>query len=236
MYRLVDEQAAFLVIDKAPGTHVHRDGEATGLMDRLRDDTGCDTLHLVHRLDAMTSGLLLVARSADAAAALGQALAARQVEKFYLALSDRSPRKKQGWVIGDMERSRRASWKLLPTRQDPAVTQFFSAAAGDGRRLFLLRPRTGRTHQLRVALKSLGAPIWGDPLYHPQEPGREAPDRGYLHSYGLGFMLDGRLWRYVSAPEAGACWPVLPEAWRQPALLPWPGGSVPGLQVECAAE
>ena len=74
MYRLVDEQAAFLVIDKAPGTHVHRDGEATGLMDRLRDDTGCDTLHLVHRLDAMTSGLLLVARSADAAAALGQAL------------------------------------------------------------------------------------------------------------------------------------------------------------------
>lgn len=42
MYRMVDEQAAFLVIDKAPGTHVHRDGEATGLMDRLRDDTGCE--------------------------------------------------------------------------------------------------------------------------------------------------------------------------------------------------
>ena len=184
MYRLVDEQAAFLVIDKAPGTHVHRDGEATGLMDRLRDDTGCDTLHLVHRLDAMTSGLLLVARSADAAAALGQALAARQVEKFYLALSDRSPRKKQGWVIGDMERSRRASWKLLPTRQDPAVTQFFSAAAGDGRRLFLLRPRTGRTHQLRVHLMALGHPILGDALYASGQALQAAP-RLLLHATRL---------------------------------------------------
>lgn len=182
----------------------------------------------------MTSGLLLVARSADAAAALGQALAARQVEKFYLALSDRSPRKKQGWVIGDMERSRRASWKLLPTRQDPAVTQFFrrQRVTAGACSCCVRAPgaRTSCAWRSKAWAHRSGAirsTIRKNPAVRCQTAAIcTATESVSCWTAGCGAM---------SAPEAGACWPVLPEAWKQPALLPWPGGSVPGLQVEYAA-
>lgn len=58
-----------------------------------------------------------------------------------------------------MERSRRASWKLINSKENPAVTQFFSTAAQGGNRLFLCKPHTGKTHQIRVALKSVGSGI-----------------------------------------------------------------------------
>lgn len=65
-----------------------------------------------------------------------------------------------------LQRGRRGSWMLSRSTQDPAITRFTSAAVAgcDGRplRAFLLKPVTGRTHQLRVAMKSLGAPVLGD--------------------------------------------------------------------------
>lgn len=65
MYRLIDRQPDFIIIDKAPGVAVHRDQEAQGLLDVLRADLGCDSLHLVHRLDAITSGLMVLAGDAS---------------------------------------------------------------------------------------------------------------------------------------------------------------------------
>ncbi|XLM21542.1 pseudouridine synthase, partial [Chromobacterium piscinae] len=73
-----------------------REGDAPGLMEALRAGLGDEALWPVHRLDRITSGLILVARSAEVARALGEALAGREVEKYYLALSDRKPLKKQG--------------------------------------------------------------------------------------------------------------------------------------------
>lgn len=230
MYRLLDRQPEFVLIDKLPGVHFHRDTAAVGdgLLDRLRADLGMDTLYPVHRLDAMTSGLLLFATTPAAAAELAAAFREHTVDKFYLAVSDRKPAKKQGRISGDMERGRRGGWKLLPTHENPAVTQFYSTSLAPGLRLFLLRPRTGRTHQLRVALKSLGAPILGDPLYHPTGTADEAPaDRGYLHAWALCFQLGGREWRYVCPPQdgrlfAGAAFETAVAPWREPWLLPWP--------------
>ena len=205
MYTLIHTDPRFYLVNKHAGVSFHRQGEEAGLMEALRAGLQDDALWPVHRLDRMTSGLLLVARSAAVAAQLGDAFASHQVEKYYLALSDRKPQKKQGLVKGDMDKGRGGAWRLLPTRQHPAVTQFFSHAVQPGLRLFVLRPRTGRTHQLRVALKSQSAPILGDTLY-----GGSPADRGYLHAWRLAFTLAGESFDLVCPPDEGALF-LLPE-------------------------
>lgn len=224
MYTLIHTDPRFYLLDKHPGVSFHRDGDEPGLMEALRAGQGDEALWPVHRLDRITSGLILVARSAAAARALGEALAKREVEKYYLALSDRKPAKKQGRISGDMAKGRGGAWRLAPSQDNPAVTQFFSFSTQPGERLFLLRPRTGKTHQLRVAMKSLGAPILGDELY-----GGTAADRGYLHAYALRFALDGEGFAFIRPPCFGerfdhpACRAAL-NGLGEPWARPWPGG------------
>ena len=215
----------FMVINKAPDVDFHQTEEQESLINLVRQTTGITTLHPVHRLDRMTSGLLLFARSTEIAAALSQAFRERQTEKFYLAISDRQPAKKQGWVIGDMERSRRASWKLINTRKNPAVTYFLSRSISPGLRAFLLRPYTGRTHQLRVAMKSVGASILGDSIYHAAT--LNFPDRGYLHAYAIRFPLKGQTHSFCCAPDHGShfldpAFRHLLQEWHEPWMQTWP--------------
>jgi tRNA pseudouridine32 synthase/23S rRNA pseudouridine746 synthase len=198
-YELVADCADFLVIDKAPGIGVHRDGTEPGLVERIAAERGYAQLYLVHRLDRMTSGLLLLAKSSAACAALAQEFAARRVEKLYVALSDRRPLKKQGSVRGDMERARNGAWRLARSMENPARTEFTSRSVQPGLRLFVLRPATGKTHQLRVALKSVGAPILGDPRY-----GGSSADRGYLHACGLRFEYAQASFQFGRLPHVGA--------------------------------
>lgn len=220
-YQLVHTHPQFYVIHKAPGVSFHREDDAPGLMDALRDGLQDDALWPVHRLDRITSGLIVVARSQAAAAELGAAFAGREVEKYYLALSDAKPARKQGLIKGDMDKGRGGAWKLCKSAANPAVTQFFSHSLAPGLRLFVLRPRTGKTHQLRVAMKSLGAPILGDALY-----GGSTADRGYLHAYALAFTLAGETHRFVCPPGWGERWPqdalAAYLAANPPAGLPWP--------------
>lgn len=221
IFTLVHTDPQFYLIAKHPGVSFHADGDEAGLMSALRAGLRDEALWPVHRLDRITSGLIVIARSQRAAANLGAAFAGREVEKYYVALSDQKPAKKQGLIKGDMEKGRGGAWKLCKTLANPAVTQFFSHSLAPGKRLFLLRPRTGKTHQLRVAMKSLGAPILGDVLY-----GGSAADRGYLHAYALAFTLDGEAFRF-------ACPPLWGEQFADSALqdylvanppwaLPWP--------------
>ncbi|MBI3144449.1 MAG: TIGR01621 family pseudouridine synthase [Pseudogulbenkiania sp.] len=223
MFDLIASDPRFYVIAKHPGVSFHRQGDEPGLMEALREQLADDTLWPVHRLDRLTSGLLLVARSAEVAASLAEAFATREVEKYYLALSDRKPQKKQGLVKGDMAKGRGGAWRLLPSSANPAVTQFFSFSLEPGRRLFILRPHSGKTHQLRVALKSLSAPILGDELY-----GGTPADRGYLHAYSLAFTLDGERFRFICPPRHGAYFSsealqaALEDPAWQPEVLPWP--------------
>lgn len=147
----------------------------------------------------MTSGLILFAKNQHTAAQFGQLFEGHKVEKFYLAISKDKPKKKQGSIKGDMIKSRRSAWKLLRSSKNPANTQFFSYGLGDGSRLFLLRPLTGKTHQLRVALNSIGAPIAGDHIYNVSDNA----DRGYLHAYALKFELNDHTYQYIQAPTSG---------------------------------
>ncbi|MDF2178031.1 TIGR01621 family pseudouridine synthase [Aliiglaciecola sp. CAU 1673] len=219
---IVDEQPDFLVIDKPASIGVHQEGELDGLVTLVCRQTGYPQLWLVHRLDKETSGLLLLAKNAHTAAAFGKLFEQRQVQKFYLALSNRKPKKKQGAVIGDMVKSRDGQWMLTQSKEAPAVSQFFSCGLGDGLRLLLVKPSTGKTHQIRVMAKSLGSPILGDSLYKG-----ERADRMYLHAYALRFELSGQLYSYVQLPTAGQhfiaslCQQSLSQ-WQTPWQLPWP--------------
>lgn len=140
MFTLVHQHPDFLIINKHPEVSVHKDDNDQPLLAAVAELTGDKQLYLIHRLDKMTSGLLLLGRNKAAAALLSANFANRTVEKFYIAISTKKPKKKQGVVVGDMSRSRRSSWKLESSKENPAVTQFFSAAAGNGRRFFLCKP------------------------------------------------------------------------------------------------
>jgi tRNA pseudouridine32 synthase/23S rRNA pseudouridine746 synthase len=170
---------------------------------------------------------VLLARTREWAAILAGLFRERAVGKYYLALSDQVPRKKQGLVVGDMVRSRRGSWMLARTMKRPARTRFMSRSVAPGLRLFVLKPLTGRTHQLRVAMKSLGAPILGDFLYHPLVP--DWPDRMYLHAHTLRFVLDGHVFVYRCPPVAGVLFQDRKVVEVMADLgflenLAWPGG------------
>ena len=175
----------------------HAESEGLGVMQSLAAAYPDQTFFPVHRLDKITSGLLIVACHAKAASVFGKMFEKHEVEKRYLALSARKPKKKQGTVSGGMQPSRRGQWKLSQDSENLATTQFFSASF-QGYRLFIVRPLTGKTHQIRVALKSLGSPILGDFRY-----GGEEADRGYLHAYVLQFDWQGEIKRYVCLPTFG---------------------------------
>ncbi|MGB1238049.1 MAG: TIGR01621 family pseudouridine synthase [Pseudomonadales bacterium] len=219
--RLVAQNEDFIVALKPPGISVHSEEGVAGFCVQL--EAHCQqSLFMVHRLDKMTSGLMLFAKRASVAAQLGQQFAERRVDKFYLAMSDRKPRKKQGSIKGDMQRARRGCWRLSEGRDNPAVTRFFSAAC-HGRRLFILKPETGKTHQLRVALKSVGAPILGDDRYQGA-----VADRGYLHAWQLHFELGAQRFSYIADPLwgeyfSGDAFLAQLECWRDVYALPWPG-------------
>ena len=166
MYRIIKNHEDFLLINKSTEVSFHKESDTEGLLELLKKEPGIKELHTVHRLDKVTSGLLLFAKNTETAKDISRQFRKRLVEKYYIALSDRKPRKNQGLIKGDMIKSRRGAWKLLRTMNNPAVTQFFSCSAGNSLRLFIIRPRSGKTHQVRVALKSIGSPVLGDPMYH----------------------------------------------------------------------
>jgi tRNA pseudouridine32 synthase/23S rRNA pseudouridine746 synthase len=149
----------------------------------------------------MTSGALLFAKSPEAAREIIQKFRERKVSKYYVAISGRKPSKKMGNVIGDMTRGRRGSWMMQRTTEKPAITRFIATAVPNrpGKIAFLLKPETGRTHQLRVAMKAIGSPVLGDGRYaNSVEAGKEA--RGYLHCAALRLVIGGSIHQVVCPP------------------------------------
>ncbi|WKE64105.1 TIGR01621 family pseudouridine synthase [Gallaecimonas kandeliae] len=210
MFELLLDHPRFVVVNKCAPMSFHAE-EGPGFFVAV-EEALCCKLWPVHRLDKVTTGLILFARDAAAAALLGQAFEQHQVQKCYLALSDKKPSKKQGLIKGDMAKARRGAWRLLRSAQNPAVTRFDSESLGDGLRLYRLWPQTGKTHQLRVAMKSLGAPILGDELY-----GGSPYQRTCLHAYALRFKAFGEEFELVAPPDFLAAPPPPFEAKPQGA-------------------
>jgi 23S rRNA pseudouridine1911/1915/1917 synthase len=175
-FTILHEEAAFAVVDKPAHLPVHADGAfvRNTLVFLLRERLG-PGVRLAHRLDRETSGLVVVARTADAHRALLDQFAAGAVHKTYLAVV-------HGRVAGDFVAAGpigRATTSTIALRRavvadgEPARTEFTLLRAAAAHSLLRCVPRTGRTHQLRVHLEAAGHPLAGDKLY-----GR--PDADYL--------------------------------------------------------
>jgi len=156
---------------------------------------------IVHRLDKETSGCLVVAKTDAAHRSLAAQFAEREVIKLYLALVSGSPRRRSGVVEAPIARHpvHRKKMAVCPVgRGREAVTEYRLLDSARGISLVECRPRTGRTHQIRVHLKHLGCPVLGDPLY-----GRRGSfSRHMLHAWKLEFRhpVGGRLLAFEAAP------------------------------------
>ena len=207
--RIVYEDAAVLVIDKPAGLVTHpAPGHATGtLVNGLLAHTDQLSLHgdirpgIVHRLDKDTSGLLVVARTDAAHAALVRQHQARTMDKEYLGLALGHPRPETGLIdapIGRDPRERKRQAVLAagrPARTRYRVEREFAPAPGvESCALLRLQLETGRTHQIRVHLAYIGHPIVGDAVYGARTA-RTARALGltrqFLHATRLAFDLPG---------------------------------------------
>jgi 23S rRNA pseudouridine955/2504/2580 synthase/23S rRNA pseudouridine1911/1915/1917 synthase len=178
-YRVLFQDGDLICIDKPPDLPVHPSGiyrEHT-LYALLKRDFGADfTVHLVHRIDRETSGLLLLGGNARSAAALQRSFLSGAVHKEYLVLVEGdfpNEMDAEGWLGIDRGSSVRKKRRFYYNRKEAptgaalqsARTQFWRVSASDGMSLVRCRLHTGRMHQIRATLRSIRFPVVGDRLY-----------------------------------------------------------------------
>jgi 23S rRNA pseudouridine1911/1915/1917 synthase len=186
------EDDHLLVVDKPAGVVVHPSaGHGTGTLVHGVLALGAaggeeDRPGIVHRLDRDTSGLLVVARSDEAHTRLKRLVQRRELEREYLTLVRGRPRSRAGRIEAPIGRDRRDPTRhsLETDRPREAVTHFELVEQIDQHALLRVRLETGRTHQIRVHLASIGLPVVGDSVYGAPDP---ALGRQFLHARRLAF-------------------------------------------------
>lgn len=208
---LIHEDADLLVLDKPAGL-LCVPGRGEDKQDCLsaRVQARWPDALVVHRLDMGTSGLVLMARSLEVQRALGDAFATQQVWKRYEAVVDGVLDESPHWSVIDAPLA--ADWPRRPLQKvdpagKPSLTRWrvLEPLPLRGASRLLLEPRTGRSHQLRVHLASIGHTILGDALYGDEDNQQRAP-RLMLHASVLQLRhpVTGDAVRFESPPAFGA--------------------------------
>ena len=155
--------------------------------------------HLVHRIDAGTSGLVLAAKTKPAMTFLSTEFAERRVKKTYLAIAQGAvPAAKRGVCDVPLLKSGRTVVPVKPGEGgDQALTHWQVLSRQGEYALIQAEPHTGRMHQIRAHLAHLGCPILGDPIYGS---GKQAAERLMLHAMGLEIRLPNQDKRALEAP------------------------------------
>ena len=184
------EDEALVALDKPAGLVVHpgAGSRETTLVEGLlatRDLPASDDLArpgIVHRLDKATSGVIIVAKTRAALGFLQRQFADRAVVKSYLAVVDGRVEEDEGTIDTPIGRDpTRPSRMTVHARGRSAQAEFQVLDRLPGRSLLCVRPRTGRTHQIRVQLRYIGHPVVGDEIYG----GGATADRMFLHAWRL---------------------------------------------------
>lgn len=201
---IVYEDGRVIVVDKAQGMVTHpgagnRSGTlANALLYRLRAGARADAAMparagIVHRLDKDTSGLLIAAKDAEAQAYLAAQFKDRTAHKEYIAVTRGIPKPAAGRIENRLGRDPRDRKRFAEVGEGGriAITDYRLLFAYGNYGLVFLKPRTGRTHQLRVHLAGLGTPILGDPIYGRKD--RDFPEATLmLHALRLRIRLPGK--------------------------------------------
>lgn len=168
--RLLYRDGLMLVIDKPAGIPVHP-GRGGGesledYFDALRFGLPRPPA-LAHRLDRDTTGCLVLGRHPKALRKLGKLFSGNRIEKTYWAICRGAPEKPSGTISGPLKKtSDEPGWRMVIADDgQPSITTYRTIISRDGVSFIEAKPKTGRTHQIRVHLAALGAPIIGDPVY-----------------------------------------------------------------------
>lgn len=168
--RIIKESNDWLIAYKPAPMPMHQGGRYfKNTLIYILGDMKIEGLSIVHRLDAVTSGLVLFARNRDLANQLQLAFTGRKIEKWYYALA--SGKMQEDTITVDTPIARKKGFVFECGRHlhdaKPAVTDIEKIAVKNGVSLVKCKPLTGRTHQIRLHLREAGLPIIDDPIYGP---------------------------------------------------------------------
>ena len=203
---IIHQDSDLVVINKPAGVSVTKDRSGLAdVLDRLRGQLGSEAeLRLIHRLDKYTSGVMIIAKTPRAQSVYSSLFEKRKVKKTYLALVGGIVSRPSGTIKAPLSRNQKGVQAMYvnPRSGKPAITGWELLADFGLLSLLKVSPLTGRTHQIRVHLRSAGMPLAIDPVYSGDRPvmlsdfksnyrlskGRtEKPliDRMTLHAYQL---------------------------------------------------
>jgi 23S rRNA pseudouridine1911/1915/1917 synthase len=196
---IVHDDDDIVVVDKPAGVAAHPSigwegptvlGALAGAGYRISTSGAPERAGIVHRLDAGTSGLMVVAKSERAYTALKRAFHDRTVEKIYHAVVQGHPDPLAGTIDAPIGRHPRADWKFAVTAAGkPSVTHYETVEAFPAASLLEIHLETGRTHQIRVHMAAQRHPCVGDAMYgaDPTLSARLGLSRQWLHARQLAF-------------------------------------------------
>lgn len=209
-----------LIIDKPAGLSVHPGAGVKGdslsdlLLLQFPEISGVGEAHrpgIVHRLDKDTSGVMLVAKTPEMYEYLKDAFAERKIKKEYIALVQGVPEKAHGFIDVAIGKSKADFRKYTTTdmlEPKPSLTEYrvlevlsltshlspLASAQVDKTALISLNLHTGRTHQIRVHMKSIGHPLMGDSLYGGKKAKLLGLSRQFLHARRIEVQLPDGMW------------------------------------------
>jgi 23S rRNA pseudouridine1911/1915/1917 synthase len=197
--RIVFDDTDFVVVDKPVGVAAHPSvgwdgptvpGALAAAGFRVATSGAAERAGIVHRLDAGTSGLMVVAKSEHAYSDLKRQFHDREVSKIYHAVVQGHPDPLAGTIDAPIGRHPGSSWKFAVTADGkPSVTHYETLEAFRGASLLEIHLETGRTHQIRVHMAAQRHPCVGDAMYgaDPSMSARLGLTRQWLHAMRLGF-------------------------------------------------